>query len=183
LSSGNESAKLASRLPQALKPDLPHCFGAGRTMRQLPRSFEGFVSLRIQIQTVSLFCFHIASETRATDFRPTCRWEISSGQSPQEQLSSCSTCRTRTRDSRILSCRGLYAANPCVPDTSGNEDVRSATNEAIHFCAWTLPESATPTLKIYQERCWRLYGIRLEPQFPRLRYGDNAPSRFPPSRV
>jgi hypothetical protein len=42
---------------------LPHCFGTGRTMRQLPRSFEGFVSLRVQIQNVSLFGLHITSET------------------------------------------------------------------------------------------------------------------------
>jgi hypothetical protein len=42
---------------------LPHCFGMGRTIRQLPRSFEGLVSLRIQIQNDSLFGLHITSET------------------------------------------------------------------------------------------------------------------------
>jgi hypothetical protein len=44
-------------------PGLPHCFGTGRTMRQLPRSFGGLVSLRIQIQNDSLFGLHITSET------------------------------------------------------------------------------------------------------------------------
>jgi hypothetical protein len=28
-------------------------------MRQLPRSFEGFVSLRVQIRNIGLFGFHI----------------------------------------------------------------------------------------------------------------------------
>jgi hypothetical protein len=31
----------------------------GRTMRQLPRSFEGFVSLRVQIRNFGLFGFHV----------------------------------------------------------------------------------------------------------------------------
>jgi hypothetical protein len=44
-------------------PGLPHCFGTGRTRRQLPRSFEGFISPRVQIQNVSLFGLHIVSET------------------------------------------------------------------------------------------------------------------------
>jgi len=43
-------------------PGLPHRFGTGRTMRQLPRSFEGFVSLRVQIRNIGLFGFHITSE-------------------------------------------------------------------------------------------------------------------------
>jgi hypothetical protein len=55
-------------------PGLPHCFGTGRTMRQLPRSFEGLVSLRIQIQNDSLFGLHITSETWATDFLPAWRY-------------------------------------------------------------------------------------------------------------
>jgi hypothetical protein len=32
-------------------------------MRQLPRSFEGFVSLRVQIRNIGLFGFHTTSET------------------------------------------------------------------------------------------------------------------------
>lgn len=35
---------------------------------------------------------------------------------------------------------GLHAANPCIRDTSGSEDVRSATVEVIHFRAWTLSQ-------------------------------------------
>ena len=37
---------------------LPHRFGTRSTMRQLPRSFEGLVSLRVQIQKVGLFGLH-----------------------------------------------------------------------------------------------------------------------------
>jgi hypothetical protein len=44
-------------------PGLPHCFGTGSTMRQLPRGFEGLIGLRIQIQNDSLFDLRITSET------------------------------------------------------------------------------------------------------------------------
>jgi hypothetical protein len=53
----------AVRLPQAEAAGPSSCFGTGRTMRQLPRRFEGLVSLRIQIQNDSLFGLHITSET------------------------------------------------------------------------------------------------------------------------
>jgi hypothetical protein len=35
-------------------------------MRQLPRSFEGFVGLRVQIRNIGLFDFHPTSETLVT---------------------------------------------------------------------------------------------------------------------
>ena len=62
-----DTASAHSRPPRVCHkpklPGLPHCFGTGRTMRQLPRSFEGFVSLRVQIRSIGLFGFHITSET------------------------------------------------------------------------------------------------------------------------
>jgi hypothetical protein len=64
---GGDTASAASRPLRVCHkpklPGLPHCFGTGRTMRQLPRSFEGFVSLRVQIRNIGLFGFHITSET------------------------------------------------------------------------------------------------------------------------
>src|SRR5258707_4174249 len=42
----------------------------------------------------------------------------------------------------------LYVANPCVPDRSGSEDVRSATVAAIHFRASMHSESATSVLHL-----------------------------------
>jgi hypothetical protein len=48
------SSTIATKLP-----GLPHCFGTGSTMRQLPRGFEGLIGLRIQIQNDSLFGLRI----------------------------------------------------------------------------------------------------------------------------
>jgi hypothetical protein len=64
---GGDAASAPSRPPRVCHkpklPGFPHCFGTGRTKRQLPRSFEGFVSLRVQIRSIGLFGFHITSET------------------------------------------------------------------------------------------------------------------------